>query len=589
MIFPTVTENNSYQTVTEVFGGYNHNLKISDGEFYEEKNLTSDFYPLFANRKKRGTVATLAAPHGIIGKAKLGYVDGASLYYDGADVTGYLTAAGVTLTNDDKQLVSMGAYICIFPDKLYFNTENYTDCGSMEAGSATTGDITYSLATADGAGILATVSATAPVNPANGDYWIDTSGETHVLKVYSSSSATWSAVATSYVKITAANIGKGFAVGDGVTISGASAAGTAIEAQIAALNGSKIIQSITDNSIVVIGLIDQTYTQTTGSVSVSRAVPQMDFVIEAQNRLWGCRYGLVNGKTVNEIYACKLGDFKNWNAFNGVSTDSYVASVGTDGAWTGAITHLGYPIFFKENVLHKVYISSSGAHQIVDTACRGVQAGCAKSLAIVNETLFFKSRAGICAYDGSLPLSVGENFGTEKYFDAAAGAYENKYFVSMKNGADEWSLFVFDMARGIWHREDATHSLCFARCGDELYFIASDGKLTAVNGTVGTAETAVEWSAETGLIGYSTVEQKYVSRFNLRMMLPRGSRADMYIQYDSCGEWEHCGHMEGVGTRTFMLPVRPRRCDHFRFRIAGRGDVRIYSFAKIMETGSDGN
>lgn len=184
---------------------------------------------------------------------------------------------------------------------------------------------------------------------------------------------------------------------------------------------------------------------------------------------------------------------------------------------------------------------------------------------------------------------MGENFGTEKYSDAAAGAYENKYFVSMKNSANAWSLFVYDMGRGIWHREDDTHALCFARCGDELYFITSDGKLTAENGSVGTAETTVEWSAETGLIGYATVEQKYVSRFNLRMMLPRGSRADMYIQYDSCGEWEHCGHMEGIGTRTFMLPVRPRRCDHFRFRIAGKGDIRIYSFAKIMETGSDGN
>ena len=97
----------------------------------------------------------------------------------------------------------------------------------------------------------------------------------------------------------------------------------------------------------------------------------------------------------------------------------------------------------------------------------------------------------------------------------------------------------------------------------------------------------MKWAAETGLIGYTTVEQKYVSRFNLRMLLPRGSRADMYIQYDSDGVWHHCGHMEGVGTKSFLLPVRPRRCDHFRLRIEGEGEVRVYSFAKILETGSD--
>ena len=74
----------------------------------------------------------------------------------------------------------------------------------------------------------------------------------------------------------------------------------------------------------------------------------MDFVIESGNRLWGCRYGkALNGETVNEIYASKLGDFRNWYCFAGISTDSYTASVGTDGAFTGAVTYMGRPIFFK--------------------------------------------------------------------------------------------------------------------------------------------------------------------------------------------------------------------------------------------------
>ena len=39
----------------------------------------------------------------------------------------------------------------------------------------------------------------------------------------------------------------------------------------------------------------------------------------------------------------------------GLSTDSYYGNLGTDGKFTGAITHMGYPLFFKENCLHKVY------------------------------------------------------------------------------------------------------------------------------------------------------------------------------------------------------------------------------------------
>ena len=69
--------------------------------------------------------------------------------------------------------------------------------------------------------------------------------------------------------------------------------------------------------------------------------------------------------------------------------------------------------------------------------------------------------------------------------------------------------------------------------------------------------------------------------------LPQGSFADVYIEYDSDGLWLPAGHIEGTGTKTFMLPLRPRRCDHFRFRIEGEGDVRIFSFAKILEVGSD--
>ena len=71
--------------------------------------------------------------------------------------------------------------------------------------------------------------------------------------------------------------------------------------------------------------------------------------------------GMVDGKAVNELYCCALGDFKNWNRFLGISTDAWAASVGSDGAWTGAANYLGYPTFFKEHVIHRIAISSSGA------------------------------------------------------------------------------------------------------------------------------------------------------------------------------------------------------------------------------------
>ena len=124
-----------------------------------------------------------------------------------------------------------------------------------------------------------------------------------------------------------------------------------------------------------------------------------------------------------------------------------------------------------------------------------------------------------------------------------------------------------------------------------MYFLDEYGRVQCVDGSAeGRPENGDEplpWCAVTGLMGYGTVEQKYISRFHLRMLLPVGSTAQVYIEYDSDGVWHHAGHLTGTGTKTFLLPVRPRRCDHFRIKLTGTGDVRVYSFAKIMEVGSD--
>ena len=115
---------------------------------------------------------------------------------------------------------------------------------------------------------------------------------------------------------------------------------------LAALDGSTVVWEKGDDYIVVVGVMDRVYS-ISDPVTVSRKMPNMDFVVEANNRLWGCRYGTaINGNVVNEIYCPKRGDFKNWNCFMGIATDSWVGAVGTDGQFTGAITHLGYPLFF---------------------------------------------------------------------------------------------------------------------------------------------------------------------------------------------------------------------------------------------------
>lgn len=66
-----------------------------------------------------------------------------------------------------------------------------------------------------------------------------------------------------------------------------------------------------------------------------------------------------------------------------------------------------------------------------------------------------------------------------------------------------------------------------------------------------------------------------------------GTNVDFYIKYDSSDVWEHKFNMSGKGTRTYTVPVIPRRCDHFKYKIVGEGAAKIYSVTKTIEQGSD--
>lgn len=582
MKFPKLKELPTSRSMVDVFKGYNHNLRIADGEFFDMKNMTSDCYPVLSPRGKRGFYVKPASPQGLIAKDEICYVDGKDFVMGQQRIDMELS---VEPEDCPKQLVSMGAYVIIMPDKKYINTIDPEDRGSMEAFYESSGDVTFQLCSVSGEVYEAAISPDAPGEPENLDYWIDTSGENHILKQYSVVSGLWVSVTSTYVKICAEGIGKNFSQYDGVRVSGI------VKDKVKDLNGSLVLWDKGDDYIVVQGILDEVVTQTAeeGTIRVERRIPNLDYLTESGNRLWGCRYGTaINGEVVNEIYASKLGDFKNFSCYMGVSTDSYTASCGTDGPFTGAITHMGYPLFFKENCVHKVYGSYPANFQIQDTACRGVQKGCHESLAIVNETLFYKSRSGICAYDGSLPVEVSYALGNVAYSDAVGGAHGNKYYVSMKDVSGIWHLFVYDTAKGMWHREDNLHASAFCACRDELYCIDAETRDIITMFGSGEEDTGeVDWMVETGELGISSPDMKYISRITMRMSMGVGSKAEVYAKYDMDDAWVPVCTIFGTDLRSFSIPIRPRRCDHMRLRIVGRGMAKIYSITKTIEQGSD--
>lgn len=649
--YPTIQETARSQQVTDTFGGYNHNLKIPEGEFYEMENLCGDDYPLLATRKQRNTLPfTGNNLKAMVAKGdKLYYIAG----YDSATNTCGFYADDEKVVDlayaGSKRFVSMGAYLLIWPDKVWYNTADGTH-GNMEklfsaaAGTyldhsltsslgpdgqeiyddyivwrmmpcSRDGKIVYTTGAAYGGKRVVAIDGVTyhylnllkPKEPKDGDAYIDC--KTRIPYIYNGASEDWDAQDVPVMWLECKGLGSAFAPGDYIKISGVDT-GTYSGLNTGDNPSDGVYREVLaagDDYIILDAFapaeaheIVSDAPPAEGYVKAAMDLPDMDYVIEAQNRLWGCKYGVVDGKLVNEIYASALGRFDIWHKYAGVSTDSYAASVGSDGRWTGAVNYQGYPLFFKEDRMHKVYVSASGAHRIQEYTMRGVQPGGAKSLAVVNGVLFYKARDCVCAYDGSsAPTDVSEKLNLNSLSrpgstTSIAAAYRDKYYIYLQMNTPPGSrLLVLDTRRGAWYRESIpaggivgfTELLGSLLCGGGgIEEIAHDNQISEL---IGTKEGDVAWSCETGLIGYSTVEQKYISRFNIRMSLAQGAHMDVLVQYDSDGVWHNQGRIQGVGTRTFMLPVRPRRCDHFRIRLEGSGDVRIYSFAKMFEAGSD--
>ena len=129
------------------------------------------------------------------------------------------------LNDEPKQLISMGAYVIIMPDKKYINTKDLTDYGNIEAFfpgvEGQTVLATYEMCKLDGTVYTGTIkSASSPENPTNMQLWIDTSTTPHALKQYSETSSVWNQIATTYVKISAPGIAAAFNQYDAVKISG---------------------------------------------------------------------------------------------------------------------------------------------------------------------------------------------------------------------------------------------------------------------------------------------------------------------------------------------------------------------------------
>lgn len=307
-------------------------------------------------------------------------------------------------------------------------------------------------------------------------------------------------------------------------------------------------------------------------VTITRRVPDLDYICERENRLWG-----VSNKD-NTIYVSALGDPTNFYDYSGDS-GSFAVAVGSEGDFTGICDYGNAVLCWKERTLHKVLGDYPSNYQTATYRFSGVRAGAHKSLANVNETLFFLGVDGVYAYTGNKPSLISRALGSAVLKDGVGGTDGRAYYLSVRNG-EAWELLAYDTHTGLWSRSDEVQVVDFCRVGDDVKFLSDDTVYT-----IGGGEESVEWEA-VFVPMYETLEGgKQYNRLIFRVEVPRDGYLAADVRFDG-GRWMQVGIVKGK-SGPVQLPVPLRRCDKFEIRLRGKGDCAVLDMVREFRLRGD--
>lgn len=594
------------------FGGINETYGCSEAEESRALNFSSRGYPALQTRAPRRKTREVKDVNGMYHLNGLLVCRGTTLEYtpDDSETREGAVVLEHALTNDRKALTGMGTKVLIWPDKKAFDTETgeLSELGAVweigEAGMTVTPCDTEGKIYTPGS-----VGENEPEAPEDGQLFLKGDPETpygmdSVLLKYSTKNKKWQEIMLQSLRIHCPGLGAAMKENDTVTLSGvpqrvcdALAKGLNGEISISTLDGDDIITALAlpEKSDRYYGSwtvlrsgtawqsLDGKVTENEAAdapVKAERRVPDLDFVTEQGNRVWGC------SRKENSIYACALGDPTNWYSYRGIASDSYAVSVGSDGAFTGAASCLSYILFFKENCIHKLYGSKPSDYQMSSVRCRGVAAKAAGSLCVIAETLYYLSPDGVMAWSGSLPAKVSGALDTGKLTAAdwaMGGQLDARYYLYLHRRADgdgSGRLLVYDTEKGLWHEESpagtemvSTGQQLYLWDGSALWAAGSDRE------TEGEEEANLRFEAVTGDIGMSVPDDKYISRVTLRLDALAHTVVTVAVSYDG-GAWETVGSCAVTQERQRVnLPFVPRRHDLMRLKFSGTGQMTLRSMA----------
>lgn len=365
----------------------------------------------------------------------------------------------------------------------------------------------------------------------------------------------------------------GFKAGDAVTISGC--------VTKAENNHAAVIKEVAEKKLVFDSPVFKA-TVEAGAVTITRAVPDLDFICESGNRLWG-----VSNKD-KTIYASALGDPTNFYLYDGATVGnsmlSYAVPVGTDGDFTAVCAYGSNVLCWKEHCLHKVLGTLPANYEVFTYQIAGVQAGSSASLQIINEVLYYKGREGVYAYTGGTPQLISAKLGLVDYGEAVGGHSGRSYYISMKRAdTGTWETLSYGTDTGLWLKETEDEVLAFANPDGVLYFLTPAGIFRRAGETDG--DVPIPWEATFTPFHETVHNKKGYSRLLLRLELAEGAWVEVDVSTDN-GPFRTVWTAHAPCSPTQVIPIRPGRCDRFQVRLRGEGKFLLQSMVREFTVGS---
>lgn len=517
------------------FLGLNRSESAKDNEFVDMLNLSSDKFPLLSSRAARekileqeGIKAAIAPKLEAGGLSSFTGVAGAEFYYNGEVVE---RDGGVTILDSEKSLVDFNGIILIFPDRLYYS---YIDGGKLkriEEGYEGV-SLTFNSATTESTledVITSKITKTGGWDKfKSGDSLVITAGENSTVQVES--------------KYEQADDSKH------------------VSCVVSKIDGNAMYVNCYNRKGVKVKFINGAATG-----SVARAMPAITKAAVCGNRVFGV------SASGEYVYASKLGDFKNWNVFEGLSTDSWFSVVGTEGEFMAIVPYRQSVVLFKQNYIHQIFGDRPQNFSMPKQINRGCIDG--GSVTEIDSVLYFLSYDGVYVFSSGEPQKLSYALG-RSYTSAVCGTDGRKLYMSA-DGTDGAELLVYDTHFNVWHKEDDLKALAFVRYNNYLYAF-TDAQMLRLGGGTG----AVSWSVTTKKITHETFDKKGVNNIYLRVRLNGDLR--VLVSADD-GGFALCGELTGNGVR--RVPVLFRAADSYQIRLEGSGDFVLEAIERKIAAG----